>query len=277
MTAPNSATSSVEVATDPHTAFTVFTEELDCWWIQGPINFFDAARAYSVRIEPGVGGRIIEVYDGDTGEGLEVARITVWDPPARLGWQSSVDDVQIDVSFVPRSGGTLVQVLATIPEGGVDRGGTAWVRTTPKWFGRWIERRDHVPHEPMRMSRLALAVYYDKPAIAAQWLRDVFGFDPAGDVPETEAGDDHHTWIELHIGNASLMVFRRECGAAEHAPVTHTPWVFVDDVDAHYERTRTAGVTIVDELWQHGARAYTAADLAGNHWTFAQASPHMRG
>ena len=98
MTAPNSMTSSVEVATDLHTAFTVFTEELDCWWIQGPINFFDAARAYPKRIEPGVGGRIIELYDGDSGEGLEVARITVWDPPARLAWQSSVDDVQIDAA-----------------------------------------------------------------------------------------------------------------------------------------------------------------------------------
>ena len=217
------------------------------------------------------------MYDGDTGEGLEVARITVWDPPVRLGWQSSVDDVQIDVSFAPRSGGTLVQVQATIPEGGTDRGGTAWVRTTPKWFGRWIERRDRVPHEPMRMSRLALAVYYDKPVTAAQWLRDVFGFDPAGDIPEIEAGDDDHMWIELHIGNASLMVFRRDSGASESTAVTHTPWVFVDDIDEHYKRTRAEGVTIVDELWQHGARAYTAADLEGNHWTFAQASPHMRG
>ena len=175
MTAPNSVTSSVEVATDPHTAFTVFTEELDCWWIQGPINFFDAARAYSVRIEPGVGGRIIEVYDGDTGEGLEVARITVWDPPARLGWQSSVDDVQIDVSFVPRSGGTLVQVQATIPEGGVDRGGTAWVRTTPKWFGRWIDtarsraaRAD--AHEPPR-ARGVLRQAGDRRAVAPRRVR----------------------------------------------------------------------------------------------------------
>ena len=103
MTATNSVTSSVEVATDPHTAFSVFTEELDCWWIQGPINFFDAARAYSVRIEPGVGGRIIEVYDGDTGEGLEVARITVWDPPARLAWleKDGPDVVRVTYELEP--------------------------------------------------------------------------------------------------------------------------------------------------------------------------------
>ena len=41
MTAPRSVASSIEVAVDPATAFQVFTEELDCWWIQGPINFFD--------------------------------------------------------------------------------------------------------------------------------------------------------------------------------------------------------------------------------------------
>ena len=73
------------------------------------------------------------------------------------------------------------------------------------------------------------------------------------------------------------MVFRRESEAPESMPVTHTPWVFVDDVDEHYKRTRSEGAMIFDELWQHGARAYTAADLEGNHWTFAQASPHMRG
>ena len=105
--------------------------------------------------------------------------------------------------------------------------------------------------------------------------RDVWGFDPAGDIPESEAEGDHHLWIEFHVGNASLTVFQRDAGA-EGAPVTHTPWVFVDDVDAHYEQSKASGITIVDELWQHGARAYTAADLEGNHWTFAQASPHMR-
>ena len=189
MTTTNAVTSSVEVAADPDTAFAVFTEELDCWWIQGPINFFDATHAYSARMEPGVGGRIVEVYDGETGEGLEVARITVWEPGARLAWQSSVDDVQIDVSFSASNGGTLVRVEATIPEGGADRGGTSWVRTTPKWFGRWIERRDHEPHEPLHMSRLAVAMHYAKPATAAQWFRDVFGFEPAGDIPENEPDD----------------------------------------------------------------------------------------
>ena len=117
MTDPRSMTSSIEVAVDPATAFEVFTEELDCWWIQGPINFFDTARAYYMRMEPGVGGRIVEVYDEKTGDGLELARITVWEPGERVAWTSSLDDVEIDVRFERTAGGTEVQVQATIPEG----------------------------------------------------------------------------------------------------------------------------------------------------------------
>ena len=30
--------SEVEVAVDPDTAFAAFTEELDLWWVRGPIN-----------------------------------------------------------------------------------------------------------------------------------------------------------------------------------------------------------------------------------------------
>jgi len=148
VTGSRSVSSSVEVATDPMTAFTVFTEEIGCWWVQGPINFYDSARAYGKRIEPGVGGRVLEVYDESSGDGLEVARITVWEPGVRLGWRSSVDDVETEVRFDESPGGTLVRVEATIPEGGEDRGGTAWVRVTPAWFGSWLARRDRVPHAP---------------------------------------------------------------------------------------------------------------------------------
>ena len=76
-----------------------FTEELDLWWVRGPINAYDSGRLVAMRCEPGVGGRIIEVYDADSGEGLEVARITDWEPGRHLGWQSSLDDVRIDVRF----------------------------------------------------------------------------------------------------------------------------------------------------------------------------------
>src|SRR5262249_23117186 len=126
-----STTVSVTVAVDPATAFTAFTDELDLWWVRGPINYFDAARAVGRRGEPGVGGRLVEVYEGEPGEGRELGRITVWEPGARRAWQSSVDDVHIDVGFAASRVGTDVTVTATIPASGEDRGGTAWVRVVP--------------------------------------------------------------------------------------------------------------------------------------------------
>ena len=276
MTAPRSVSSSIEIAVDPATAFKVFTEELDCWWIQGPINFFDTARAYYKRMEPGVGGRIVEVYDEETGDGLELARITVWEPGKRVAWTSSVDDVEIDVRFEKSTDGTEVTVQATIPEGGADKGGTAWVRMSPVWLSDWIRKRDHVSHEPRPLARLAVVVHYTRPAAAGRWLRDVFALEPAGNVPEVEPDDPGHAWIEFRVGDGSIILWGREAVSGAGAPTTHTPFIYVDDLDAHFAHAKAQGAEIIQDIQQHGFRAYEAADPEGNRWMFAQASPLMR-
>lgn len=275
MTSPGSMNTSVEIAVDPATAFRIFTEELDCWWVQGPINFHDSARAYGHRLEPRVGGRIVEVYVEATGEGLELARITAFDAGERIAWKSSLDDVCIEVRFDKSTGGTLVRVEATLPEGGADRGGTSWLRMAPVWLPMWLEKRDRVPREPLRLGRLAIVVRYGKPAQAARWLRDVFGFEPAADVPLAET-DPESTWIEFHVGNNPVVLWGGGAATVADTPPSHTPWIFVDDLDAHYARAKAGGAEIVQEIHQHGYRGYEAADLEGHHWTFAQASPRMR-
>jgi len=282
MTDAVSVSSEIEVAVDPATAFTAFTDEMDLWWQRGPINFYaDGGRVVEVRCEPGVGGRIMEIFDDrDSGDVLERARITVWEPPARLGWSSSLDDVDTEVTFVPTDGGTLVTVLHTIPAGGVDKGGTAWSRVVPKWFGAWCAQRDHVPHEQIDIARLSLGISYARPAAAARWLADVFGFTPADELPqgpdplpETEHG---HPWIEFRIGNALLIVYKLD-GAAGTRVRTHVPWVYVDDLEAHYANARAKGAAIVEEIHPYpGSLVYVADDLEGNRWTFSQARPTMR-
>ena len=272
--------SAVEVAVDPDTAFAAFTSELDLWWVRGPINHHAAGRVLAMRCEPGVGGRLLEVYDDATGDVLELARITVWEPGKRLAWQSSIDDVSTDISFEPAGDGCLVRVQARIPAGGQDRGGTSWVRVTPKWFGPWCARRDRAPREVRDLARLALGVYYARPAAAARWLADAFGFtspDPlpegADPLPETGHG---HPWIEFRLGNSSLVIFKLGSEPLARQP-THVPWVYVDDIPGHYERARAHGATIVTQLrspW--GLPIYVAADPEGHQWTFAQARPTMR-
>jgi uncharacterized glyoxalase superfamily protein PhnB len=48
--------------------------------------------------------------------------------------------------------------------------------------------------------------------------------------------------------------------------------VLVDDVDAHYERAEAAGAEVLEEPTDqdYGDRRYTARDLEGHHWYFAQ-------
>ena len=55
-------TSTVDVDVDPITAFTAFTDEIEQWWGNGPIDAWDSSRCIGRRLEPGVGGRLLEVY-----------------------------------------------------------------------------------------------------------------------------------------------------------------------------------------------------------------------
>ena len=266
--------SQVTVSVDPQTAFAAFTDEIDLWWVRGPINFHDAARARAMRCEHGVGGRLLEVYDDATGDAFELGRITSWHPGEQLAWNSAVDDVQVEVRFTRASAGTTVTVTATIPAGGADRGGTAWVRVVPGWLGSWCERRDTAERTPTDTGRLAIAIYYAKPIAATSWLSEVFGLNLVSRWPD-ENSDPDYTWIEFMVGNCSVMLFPLHHDRVEGEHVTHVPWVFVDDLEAHLAHARASGATIQSEIRQHGYRWYEAADLEGNRWTFAQARPTM--
>jgi uncharacterized glyoxalase superfamily protein PhnB len=273
-----SVSSSIEVSVQPDVAFKAFTDEVDLWWVRGPINHWDGGRMRCKRIEPGVGGRVLEVYDDESGDALELARVTVWEPGRRLAWQSSVDDVQTEVLFEPSSAGTTVRVVARIPSGGADHGGTTWVRVVPKWFGRWCERRDTEPHVVRDLARLALGVSYARPAAAARWLAEVFGF-ATDDLPEGEdplpEGEHGHPWIEFRLGNSSLMLFKAADGAGAES-ASHEPWVYVDDIESHFRQAEEGGASIIEgptSPW--GLPFYIAADLEGLRWRFVQARPTM--
>lgn len=271
------SSSMVEVAAEPLAAFAAFTDELDLWWVRGPINAYDSGRLVEMRCEHGVGGRILEVYDAESGEGLELARITVWEPGRRLAWNSSLDDVAIDVLFEPTATGTIVRLEATVSEGGEDHGGSSFVRMTPPWFGAWMERRNTAPHEAHDLARVALTLQYARPAAAARWLADTFGFEAPNPLPQGEdpLPDDEHgfPWIEFHVGNASLVIEPLSGPPVDHTRVTHVPWVFVDDLEAHLARTRDRGATIVQGVERTGFTSYVVLDLEGRRWRFAQARP----
>jgi uncharacterized glyoxalase superfamily protein PhnB len=275
-------TSQVDVGVDQATAFTAFTEELDLWWVRGPINFHGSGQCVEMRMERRVGGRLLEVYDDVTADALELGRITVWEPVTRVGWQSSLDDVSTEVRFDPVDGGTRVTVEARIPAGGVDKGGTSWTRVVKPWFGAWCAKRDRVPHEQIDIARLALGVSYARPAAAAHWLAEVFGFEPVDELPTAPdpLPEGHHgpPWIEFHVGNASIMIFKLDEGASPTGtrPMPYMPWVYVDDLDAHLAQAEKLGANIVERKPWPWLASYVAEDLEGNRWTIVQGRPTMR-
>ena len=265
-----SATASVEVAVDPVSAFSAFTEEVDSWWVRGPINFFDSGRAVEMRIEPGVGGRVLEVYDDARGDALELGRITVWEPGTRLTYRSLVDDTEVDVRFDAVVDGTRVQVTQTVLPGG-ERAFFFWSNAL-SWLVPWCDERRDAGPGPREIARLSIALHYEDPAGAARWLARVFQFGSWSGIPAE--GEDSF-WVELHHGNVALILFPLDGKRLAGAPATHVPWVYVDDLDAHHAHAKAAGATNVSDIEQHGYRAYTAEDLEGNRWSFLQARPTM--
>ena len=265
-----SASAAVEVAVEPLSAFAAFTDEIDFWWVRGPINFFDAGRAVAMRIEPGVGGRVLEIYDDAHGDALELGRITVWEPGVQLAYRSLVDDTEVDVRFDAVEGGTRVRVTQTLLPGG-ERAFLFWP-TVLRWLVPWCKGRDRARPARREIARLSIALYYEDPAGAARWLARVFQLGSWSGIP---AEGEDASWIELHHGNVAVLLFRLVGRRVEDAPVTHMPWAYVDDVDAHFAHARAAGATIVSEVEQHGYRSYTAEDLEGRRWTFVQARPTM--
>lgn len=116
--AGDEARATVSVALAPAEAFRVFTEEIDSWWRRGR-RFRNAPDDRGiVRIEPGVGGRLFESFDGEGGERVvEVGRTLVWEPPQRLllEWRNinfgADERTEVEVLFRASGSGTMVTVV----------------------------------------------------------------------------------------------------------------------------------------------------------------------
>jgi uncharacterized glyoxalase superfamily protein PhnB len=77
------------------------------------------------------------------------------------------------------------------------------------------------------------------------------------------------------MANPVVRSTARRPGRATPAQVGHQTQsltVFVDDVDAHFERAKAAGVKIVEDLHEtvYGERQYGAEDLEGDRWLFSR-------
>jgi uncharacterized protein YndB with AHSA1/START domain len=110
----DAVTVSIEVAVSPAVAFAVFTRDLDVWWPRGPRYRFLAPYSGVLRLEPGVGGRLLHVRGDDTGDAFVVGRVRVWDPPGRLvfSWRlpnfAADQTTEVEIWFEAVADGTRV-------------------------------------------------------------------------------------------------------------------------------------------------------------------------
>ena len=141
MATRHAARAEVVVAATPDEAFRIFTDEIGFWWRQNTRYWNDPERGLFVRIEPGLGGRFLEVYDDDTGAGFEAGRVTAWEPGVRLGltwtqvgWPEGAS-TDIEVRFEAVDEGTLVRV----EHSGFERIGPDAAEFRAGYEGGWAE------------------------------------------------------------------------------------------------------------------------------------------
>ncbi len=138
-----SVRANVWVAVAPGAAFDIFTADIDRWYQRGRHSFADPARASGVRFEPGVGGRLIEVHDAASGDGLVMGQVTVWEPGRRLVFVDA-RDTEIEVTFDPEDGGTRVTLehrgLEKLRPDLADLHGRFGGRLLLAWFTQYTQR-----------------------------------------------------------------------------------------------------------------------------------------
>ncbi|HTY84473.1 MAG TPA: VOC family protein [Silvibacterium sp.] len=115
---------------------------------------------------------------------------------------------------------------------------------------------------------LSHVVYQDLPA-AIDWLIRTFGF-----VEHFRYGKPING-AQLHIGDAYIMVKQAKPGESSPARLgfgTQSLTIFVEDVEAHFQRAKSAGARIVEDLHEteYGEFQYGVEDLDGHHWLFSR-------
>jgi predicted enzyme related to lactoylglutathione lyase/uncharacterized glyoxalase superfamily protein PhnB len=112
-------------------------------------------------------------------------------------------------------------------------------------------------------------VVYPDIAQAIAWLTKTFGFT------EHYRYGDPANGAQRHLGNAWIMVMQARAGRGTPAQLgscTQSLTVFVEDVESHYQRAKSANPKIVEDLHEtpYGEFQYAAEDFAGHHWLFSR-------
>ncbi len=109
-------------------------------------------------------------------------------------------------------------------------------------------------------------VPYEDAGAALDWLHDTFGFEERARYVDKDGVVQQ---AEMRVGDAELWVsaLRPDDDASRHADTWIGVWV--DDVDAMYERVRAAGIDAKEPVDKdYDVRAFDVKDPAGYWWGF---------
>jgi uncharacterized glyoxalase superfamily protein PhnB len=131
------------------------------------------------------------------------------------------------------------------------------------------------------VSTIVPALRYRDAHAAIEWLCRALGFERHAVYEDGNGGIAH---AQLKFGNGMIMLgSARDDAWGKHfagprdigGRVTMSCCLIVSDAKAHYDSTRAAGATIVDELHSpdYGGQAYSCRDPEGNLWWFGSYDP----
>jgi uncharacterized protein YndB with AHSA1/START domain len=152
-------TVTVTVDVEPAVAFEVFTQEIDRWWRHGVAYRVAGRNPGMLVLEPKLGGRLFEQYEGPAGPAVhETGRITAWEPPSRLSFEwrganfAPGEVTYVDITFTRTESGRTQLVLvhrgfaALRPDHPVRHGEppAAFVGRLGQWWGKLLTSlREH--------------------------------------------------------------------------------------------------------------------------------------
>lgn len=104
---------------------------------------------------------------------------------------------------------------------------------------------------------------------AIVWLTSVFGFQ------EHYRYGDPASGAQMQLGGISVQLFRAREGYSSPSQLgaaTQSLTIFVEDVEAHFARSKSSGARIVEDLHEteYGELQYGVVDLEGHHWLFSR-------
>ena len=123
---------------------------------------------------------------------------------------------------------------------------------------------------PEGMPRITPYLFYNDVPAALEWLAKTFGFESRLTLPGADGSLMH---AEMTLSDGVIMMGPPSDEQGSKSPkdlgaVNQSLFVYVDDLQAHYERAKGSGAKIVMEpvemFW--GDRVYSALDVEGHRW-----------